>query len=364
MGVIVTAVGVTCSFFGMTLGCERGSPTSTSESTQDPRQSIGAQPSPSLQWSSEEGSLGDSIEVVIHESAPALRFICVPAGSFEMGRPSPSISEQVGVAIGMLDYQGSDIRNSPVTRVTITQRFWMSERNIMVNEYVAFLNHTLMHSSRPATELYERYVTDRVDNRPSAELLPQIELSSEGFFVPTQGAEDCVVVDATFPGAVAFASWLEKSIEEFSAEVSLPTETEWEYAARGPASRPYPWGHNKPTTGNMDKFIYYPAIPQYGKWFWCSRPLQRPDGATPTGIADMMGMQEWVLDYFTERLSGGSLTDPKPTPLADAYFYDDGGSRRPLRSTRGVALSNPYAANRWKAFDDEGAEIRLILRYE
>ena len=357
-------VGVMCSFLAMTPGCERESPTSTSEGTQDPPQSTLAQPGPPLQWSTEEGSLGDSIEVAIHESTPALRFICVPPGSFEMGRPSPPISEQMGVAIGLLNYQESDIRNSPVTRVTLTQRFWISERNISVREYVSFLNHTLMHSSKPATELYERYVTRRVDSRPSAELVPQIDLSPEGLFVPTQGAEDCVVVDATFPGAVAFASWLEESIEGFSAEVSLPTEAEWEYAARGAASRPYPWGHDKPTAGNRDRFIYSPAIPQYGKWFWCSRPLQRPDGATPTGIADMMGMQEWVLDYSTERLPGGSLTDPEPTPLADACFYDDGDSRRPLRATRGFALSDPYAANRWEAFDDGGAEIRLILRYQ
>lgn len=131
------------------------------------------------------------------------------------------------------------------------------------------------------------------------------------------GAERQPVVNVTWREAMAYA---------VSVGGSLPTEAQWEFAARGPERRKYPWGNSEPT---CERVHYSSCDPR--------RPIEvmaRPEGATPDGIYDLAGnVAEWVTPIWfdagrtpvnddSRRLRGGSfLSPPFALRAADRVRY-------------------------------------------
>lgn len=94
---------------------------------------------------------------------------------------------------------------------------------------------------------------------------------------------DHPVVLVSWTDAMAYASWLSRQTGELWR---LPTEAEWEKAARGPDGRIFPWG---------DVFDVSRANTREGKR-WVTTPAgAHPDGASPYGAQDMAGnVWEWT----------------------------------------------------------------------
>jgi formylglycine-generating enzyme len=163
-------------------------------------------------------------------------------------------------------------------------------------------------------------------------------------------ADDHPVVYVTSFEATKFCEWLS---QREGRTYRLPTEAEWEYAARGTDSRKYPWG-NQTAPGVFANFADASTAfawrdPQINDGY----PITSPVGAFPSGasffaLEDMAGnVWEWCLDFY-QPLAGSPKQNPRG-PASGAKRVYRGGSWKSrftnLRASARASNAPNYSCN-------------------
>lgn len=112
------------------------------------------------------------------------------------------------------------------------------------------------------------------------------------------------VVNVTWEAARQYCEW---------AGRRLPTEAEWEYAARGNTVNSFPWGEDAPDDTRANINYMNRDTSQVGSY---------PAGASPNGALDMAGnVFEWTSDYYDAGYYASSpASNPAGPELRTAYF--------------------------------------------
>ncbi|MDQ6861120.1 MAG: formylglycine-generating enzyme family protein [Verrucomicrobiota bacterium] len=150
------------------------------------------------------------------------------------------------------------------------------------------------------------------------------------------------VVYVTSFEAVKFCQWLS---QHEGKKYRLPSEAEWEYAARGPDNWKYPWGNNDKAidvANFADASTSFPwRDPVRHDGFPESSPVGSfPRGASIFGIEDMAGnVWEWCLDFF-QPLAGAPRFDPRGATAGPQRIYRGGSWKSRFSNLRASARSS------------------------
>ena len=116
------------------------------------------------------------------------------------------------------------------------------------------------------------------------------------------GKDDFPVVNVNWMDAAAFCDWAARTSGQ---SIRLPTEAEWEKAARGTNGRTFPWGEQEPN-GQLCNFGLNHRGPT---------PVLRfsPQGDSPFGVTDLAGnVWEWTADWYSSSfLNQNPRANPK-----------------------------------------------------
>lgn len=184
-----------------------------------------------------------------------VKMILIPAGDFMMG--------------------SNEQQNEKPPHHVVLDDFYLDINEMTTEQYARFLDAT----RRPEPGYWRTVILGRHSDRP--------------------------VVGVTWEDAQAYCGWAGKR---------LPTEAEWEKAARGTDSRLYPWGGKEPSFQDAN----------FGKAMWNGYDTLSPVGAmphgqSPYGINDLAGnVWEWVADWF------------------DADYYQQSPQRNPIGPESGT----------------------------
>ena len=219
--------------------------------------------------------------------------VYIPAGSFDMGTPDNYTADHYNI-------------EHPQHSVYLSG-YYIGKYEVTRGEYRAFMNAGgYTNSSYWSTDGWSWKVSH---NRTEPDYWADNQDWGDGTFTQT---DNHPVVGVTYYEAEAFCTW---------AGGHLPTEAQWEKAARWTGSYPnvYPWGN---TWDDEKCNSYFDSNPAGGGLFSLqTAPVgSYPSGASPSGCQDMAGnVMEWCKDWYGWNYYSLSPTSDPQGPESDSW---------------------------------------------
>src|SRR5262245_55897596 len=287
-------------------GCSAGGPSANPTATAAAQPSTGCEPSPQATTAARCGESGQSTAPTsaplatpagtpvsspgrdpgaARRDAKGIGQVWVPGGVFQMGADSADATPP--------PWARNEARSErPQHEVAISRGYWIDTTEVTVEAYEAFIDAGGYQDRANWSEDGWAWLQGM-----GATKLPKA-------CVPQEPDEPQVCV--TWYEADAYARW---------RGGRLPTEAEWEFAARGPESRVYPWGNEyDPTLANLDGGLGPGEVGSH------------PKGASWVGALDMAGnAMEWVGDWWSATYYGQRVGDDPTGPATGSIKVEKGG---------------------------------------
>jgi formylglycine-generating enzyme required for sulfatase activity len=156
------------------------------------------------------------------------------------------------------------------------------------------------------------------------------------------GRADRPVINVSWNDAKAFCDWLS---EKTGKNIHLPTEAQWEKAARGTDQRKYPWGNDPPDCSKANYLHCSDKTMAVGSY---------PAGVSPYGVHDMAGnvwelCSDWYADHYYLASPYENPSGPVDPPFGMLKAERGGGWMATTSSIRCtvrsyITLESPYRA--------------------
>ncbi len=215
--------------------------------------------------------------------------VWVPAGVFRIGTDE---TDPTGV-LAPPDWARFELgAERPAHEVALSGGFWIDRTEVTNAAYQAFVDDA-------------GYTTPALWSDEGRAWLADQDMAHLPATCPVPGPDHPRVCITWFE-AEAYAAW---------RGGALPTEAQWEYAARGPESHVFPWGDDwDPAKATV---VDATATTPVGSL---------PAGASWVGALDMSGnVMEWVADWFTASYYQQRVRDDPPGPPLGSRKVEKGG---------------------------------------
>lgn len=294
-----------------------------------------------------------AVNAVAQQQMPGM--VLIRAGKFEMGDHHGFVDPK----------HGGD--ETPIHTVRL-DAFYMGVFTVTTREYCEFLNSALAQRQIEVRKGGVYLVGGNDLLCETREMSPYSRIAwSGGKFTVLDGKENHPIVCIRWPGAAVYCNWLSAQQKrplcyntatwdcDFNKSgFRLPTEAEWEYAARGGLHNPYrnfPWGDepdatkaNWPESKNPFRSGPYPWTTPVGffngklhrkadfNWPGAQETFQTSNGANGYGLYDMSGnVWQFVNDWYHRDYYSFSPIDNPPGPASGSLMPDG----KPYRGMRG-----------------------------
>ena len=284
-------------------------------------------PSGKIYESATEVTAFENFMETIPGTAASISMIAVPGGEFTMGSPSdePFRKENEG----------------PQRKVKVSP-FFMGEVEVTWDQFWAFYSETMSEGRTPPAVIYANNSREDIDavSGPT----PPFGLPDQGWGMGSRPA-----ITMTHYSAQTFCQWLSLKTGK---KYRLPTEAEWEYAARGGTATPYFFEGNPKKLSNEGflKSIFKPDTTGiYSHAVYVNNSgnrTQEPSEARPNpfGLKNMLGnVMEYCSDWYAEdaykSVSDGEL-DPKGPSEGTEHVVRGGHYNSDAAELRSAARSH------------------------